>query len=292
MTDARHSVVPTRVGPVPVRAFGPSENAPVVLCVHGALVDGRIWDGVAGRLAERATVLLPDLPLGAHRSAVPDRSRLNPPDLAGAIVDLIDDLGGSAPVVIVGNDSGGALTQVAVAAHPERIAGLVLTSCDAFEHFPPPLLRPLPWVVRLPGATRAVARLFSLPALFSRPGPFNLLVARPVDEALVRSMMRPVLTDDGVRDDLTAFVSAMDNRHTLRAAEVLAGWTGPAVIAWSRRDRIFPPRDGERLAATLPRAELVWVEDALTFSMLDQPEAVAAAVGRVLDQVGVGAAQG
>lgn len=292
MTDVRRSVVPTRVGPVPVRAFGPSDSGPVVLCVHGALVDGRVWDGVAARLAERATVLLPDLPLGAHQQAVPDRSRLTPPDLAGALVDLLDGLGVTAPVVVVGNDSGGALTQVAVAGHPDRFAGLVLTSCDAFKHFPPPLLRPFPWLVRVPGGTRAVARLFSLPALLSRPGPFNLLTARPVDEALVRSMMRPVLTDDGVRDDLTAFVSSMDKVHTLRAAEVLARWAKPAVIAWSRRDRIFPPRDGERLAATLPGAELFWIEDALTFSMLDQPEAVAAAVGRVLDQIGVGAAQG
>lgn len=292
MSELRRSVVPTRVGPVPVRALGPSADAPVVLCVHGALVDGRVWDGVAARLAGRATVLLPDLPLGAQRDAVPDRARLTPPDLAGALVDVLDGLGVTAPVVVVGNDSGGALTQVAVAAHPDRFAGLVLTSCDAFEHFPPPLLRPFPWVVRVPGATRAIARLFTRPPLFSRPGPFNLLVARPVDEGLVRSMMQPVLTDDGVRDDLTAFVRSMNNGHTLRAAEVLAGWSKPTVIAWSRRDRLFPPRDGERLAATLPDAELVWIEDALTFSMLDQPEAVAAAVGRVLDRVGVGAPQG
>lgn len=291
MTDVRHLVVSTRVGPVPVRAFGPSDDAPVVLCVHGALVDGRVWDGVAARLAERATVLLPDLPLGAHRRAVPDRSRLTPPDLAAALVDLLDGLGVTAPVVVVGNDSGGALTQVAVAAHPDRFAGLVLTSCDAFEHFPPPILRLLPWVVRVPGGTRAIARLFSLPALLSRPGPFNLVVAQPIDEALVRSMMQPVLTDDGVRDDLTAFVSSMDKVHTLRAAEVLAGWTEPAVIAWSRRDRIFPPRDGERLAATLPGAELIWIEDALTFSMLDQPEAVTAAVRTVLARVEAAAAQ-
>lgn len=292
MTDARRSDVSTRVGPVPVRAFGPAADAPVVLCVHGALVDGRIWDGVAARLADRATVLLPDLPLGAHRQAVPDRARLTPPDLAGAIVDVLDGLGVTAPVVVVGNDTGGALTQVAVAAHPDRFAGLVLTSCDALEHFPPPLLRPLPWLVRVPGVTRAVARLFSLPALFTRPGPLNLLAARPFDEALGRSWLGPALTDDGVRNDLTALIRSMNKVHTLRAAEQLAGWAKPAVVAWSRRDRLFPPRDGEQLAAILPDAELVWIENALTFSMLDQPEAVAAAVGRVLDRVGVGPVQG
>lgn len=290
MTDVRRTVVPTRVGPVPVRAFGPPGGAPVVIAVHGALVDGRVWDGMAGRLAARATVLLPDLPLGAHRTAVPDRSRLNPVDLAGAIVDVLDAFGAEAPVV-VGNDSGGALTQVAVASHPGRFGGLVLTSCDAFEHFPPPALRSFPWLVRVPGGTRAVARLFTVPALFGRPGPLNLLSARGLGRELVRSMLEPVLTDDGVRDDLTAFARLMDNKHTLRAAERLTTWTKPTVIAWSRRDRIFPPADGERLAATLPNAELVWIDDALTFSMLDQPESVAAAVRTVLVRVQAGATQ-
>ncbi len=34
----------------------------------------------------------------------------------------------------MGNDSGGALTQIAVAAAPDRFASMVLTSCDAFSH--------------------------------------------------------------------------------------------------------------------------------------------------------------
>lgn len=286
-----HAVVTTRVGPVPVRVFGPAPaDAPVVLAVHGALVDGRVWDGVAARLSAEATVLLPDLPLGAQRLPVPDRTRLNPPDLAGAVVDVLDELGVTA-ATLVGNDSGGALSQIAVATFPDRFAGLVLTSCDAFDHFPPPLLRPLPWLVRIPGGTRAVARLFRVPALLSRPGRLNLLVAQPVDRALVEACLAPVLTDDGVRDDFTAFVLSMDAAHTLRAAERLAAWSRPAVVAWSRRDRIFPPADGERLAATLPDAELIWIEDALTFSMLDQPDAVAAAVHSVLARVEEGAAQ-
>ena len=81
--------VPTRVGPVPVRTVG---DGPAVLAVHGALVDGRLWDGVAQRLAPHARVVVPDLPLGAHRRAVPDRSRLTPTELAGALVDVLDGL--------------------------------------------------------------------------------------------------------------------------------------------------------------------------------------------------------
>ncbi len=276
------TTVHTRVGPVPVRTVG--TGGPVVLAVHGALVDSRLWDGVARALRAEATVLLPDLPLGAHRTAVPDRARLTPPDLAGALVDVLDGLG-HARATVVGSDTGGALTQIAVAAHPERFEALVLTSCDAFEHFPPPLLAWLPAVARAPGVTRGVARVFALAPFLSRPGPLNLLTMRPVDPALVRSWMRPTLSDDGVRDDLTALLRGMGPHHTLRAAEALRDYPGPAVIAWSRRERIFPRRDAERLVATLPNATLQWIEGALTFSPLDQPEAVASAVRTAVSRV-------
>ncbi len=280
MGDVR--TVDTRVGPVPVRTVG--GGGPVVLAVHGLLVDGRLWSGVARALAGEATVLLPDLPLGAHRRAVPDRSLLTPPSVAGALVDIVDGLGHER-VTVLGNDTGGALSQLAVAARPERFEGLVLTSCDAFEHFPPTLLRPLPVLVRVPGATRALARAFALPPLLSRPGPLNLLVARPVDRELVRSWMAPVLADAAIRDDLTAFIRAVHPRQTLAAAQALGSYPGPAVVAWSRRDRIFPPADAERLVALLPEGTLRWIEGALTFSPLDQPEAVAGAVREALARV-------
>jgi hypothetical protein len=45
-------------------------------------------------------------------------------------------------VILVGNDTGGAIAQVAATGSPARLGVLVLTSCDAFEHFPPPILKP------------------------------------------------------------------------------------------------------------------------------------------------------
>ncbi|EUA88046.1 alpha/beta hydrolase family protein [Mycobacterium ulcerans str. Harvey] len=46
-------------------------------------------------------------------------------------------------VVLVGNDTGGVVAQLVAVHHPERLGALVLTSCDAFEHFPPPILKPV-----------------------------------------------------------------------------------------------------------------------------------------------------
>ena len=65
---------------------------------------------------------------------------LSPRGVAAMIAGVMEQLD-LRDVVLVGNDTGGALCQLVVAHHPERLAGLVLTTCDAYEHFPPPLLR-------------------------------------------------------------------------------------------------------------------------------------------------------
>ena len=280
--SVRSSVVDTRVGPVPLRRFGTGST--VVLAVHGALVDGRLWDGVATNLAADMTVLVPDLPLGAQRSPVPNRARLTVVDLADALIDVLDDQP-VAKAILVGNDSGGALAQISAAHHPDRFSALVLTSCDTLDHFPPPLLRPLPLLSRVPGFTALLIRMFSRPRFASRPGRLNLLTAQPVDEGLVTSMLQPALRNAEIRADLGAFVRGMDPVHTRDAARRLAEWSAPIVLAWSRNDRIFPPRDAQRLAALLPTATLQWIDNALTFSPLDRPDAVAHAIRTAVELV-------
>ena len=269
--------VETRVGPVPVRITG---SGPVVLAVHGALVDGRLWDDVVPLVAPSARLVAPDLPLGAQRRAVPDRSRLTPENVAGALLDVLDGLGID-ETVLLGNDTGGALAQMAAAAAPHRVAGLVLAGCDAFEHFPPPLLRPLPALARIPGATRLVIGAVGVPALFADPGRLNLFTVRGFERELVRDWLHPARTDPAVRADLTALLRRMSPQPLLAAAERLADLRAPAEVVWGRRDRIFPPRDAERLAALLG-CSVTWLDDAVTFVPRDRPDAVADAVTRVL----------
>jgi pimeloyl-ACP methyl ester carboxylesterase len=60
--------------------------------------------------------------------------------------------------------------------------------------------------------------------------------------------------------------------------------TGRAQVVWGRRDRVFPLADAERLADLLG-TQVTWVPDAGTFLPVDRPDAVAAAVDRVLAPV-------
>ena len=110
-------------GPIDYRVFGPDgADVPVAVCVHGFLVNGTLWDPVAERLADSGVrTIVPDWPLGAHRTPVPTELELTPGSVARAVLELLDELD-LKNVVLVGNDSGGALCQLALAgpARPGR----------------------------------------------------------------------------------------------------------------------------------------------------------------------------
>ena len=118
-------------------------EGPVLLFVHGLLVSHTLWELVIERARRLGTACVAiDLPLGAHRRADATRTPTSPPRGVAR-----DDRRASwssstcATSCWSDNDTGGAICQLVVAHHPERLAGLVLTTCDAYEHFPPPLLK-------------------------------------------------------------------------------------------------------------------------------------------------------
>ena len=155
-THRRRLTVTTRLGPIPVHVVG---QGPPVLCVHGAFVDSRIFDATAQLLLDCATVILPDLPQGAHRRAVPDRHLLHAGGIADALSEVLADVN-LGPAVVVGNDNGGAMSQVFAARHPERVAGLVLAGCEVLEHFPPMAFAPFVAGAKWwPGTLQGFARL-------------------------------------------------------------------------------------------------------------------------------------
>src|ERR1700733_6373182 len=118
--------------------FGPQDSAhPPVFFVHGVLVNGELWRGVAEELARRGyRCIVPTLPLGSHTIPVNDAGVLSLPGVAGIVNDAIAalDLSG---VPLVGSDPGGGICQLAVDARSDRIGRLVLTNCDAFDQCPP-----------------------------------------------------------------------------------------------------------------------------------------------------------
>jgi hypothetical protein len=108
--DAREIKVPA--GTIRYREAG---TGPAIVFVHGYLVDGRLWDGVAEALADRFHVVVPDLPFGAHKVPTAPDAALDPPGMATIVDDFIAALGLD-DVALVGNDAGGAVPAASTSA--------------------------------------------------------------------------------------------------------------------------------------------------------------------------------
>jgi pimeloyl-ACP methyl ester carboxylesterase len=247
-------------------------TGPAVVFVHGALVNGDLWRDVVPALAPAYRCIALDLPLGSHQLPARPEADLTPRGLARLVSDALDALD-ARDVTLVGNDTGGAICQLVVAHHPARVARLVLTNCDAFEHFPPPLVLPFAWGGHVPGFVPALAALLRLgPA---RRLLYGLLARRRADPATLDSYFAPLIADAGVRRDLAKVLRGVSNKATLEAARLFPSVHKPVLLAWGEDDILFPLRDAERLARAFPDARLVRVPGARAFVPEDQPAALA-----------------
>ncbi len=215
---------------------------------------------------------MPTWPLGAHREPMRREAELTMESIAAIVADFLAALDLD-DVILLGVDTGGAIAQLVAVEHLERLGGLVLTSCDAFEHFPPPILKPFIRAARL-GTPEFTAALSVLRTRFGRERAYGALAHRDIDD-LARDWVSAPLSDRGVRHDLRRFTASLSPETTLRAAERLPQFERPALIAWSADDEFFPLDDANRLAASLPDSRLELIEGARTFSMLDRPEHLA-----------------
>jgi pimeloyl-ACP methyl ester carboxylesterase len=249
-------------------------SGPPLVFVHGVLVNANLWRKVVARLAPDFRCIALDMPIGAHELPMPRDADLSPPALGDLITDAIDALG-LEDVALVGNDTGGALSQIAVARRPENVSRLVLTNCDAFENFPPKVLKPMLRVMTLPGAMPVLLAPTRLAGVRRRALKVLRAAKHPVEQEAVDSYALPPLVSAGVRRDVKKLFRTAHNRYTLEAAERLRSFDRPALIAWAPEDNFFPERDARRLAQVLPDARLEWIEDSYIFSPEDQPGKVA-----------------
>ncbi len=245
-----------------------------IVFVHGLLVDGSLWRKVTPPLEPEFRCVAPDWPLGSHPRPMASDADLSPRGVARLIADAIEALG-LEEVTLVGNDTGGAICQLVAVERPERIGRLVLTTCDAFENFLPPLFRPFQWLARVPPLLTATVQPMRLRALRRLPVAYGLVTKRPIPHEVTDAWLRPFFTQRGVRRDTAKLLRGVDKRDTLDAAERLRSFDRPALIAWAPEDRVFPVEHGRRLASILPQGRLEEVRDSRTFVPEDQPELLA-----------------
>ncbi|MDT5173707.1 MAG: hypothetical protein QOG37_958 [Mycobacterium sp.] len=264
-------------GTIHYEATGPEHGRPVVF-VHGYMMGGQVWRQVSERLAVVGLrCIAPTWPLGAHPEPLRPGADRTIAGVAGIVADVLAALD-LQDVVLVGNDTGGVVTQLVAVHHPERIGALVLTSCDAFEHFPPPILKPVIAAAKSKTLFRPAIQVMRAPV--ARRRAYDGLAHRDIDD-LAKIWVRPALSDPAIAEDLRQFSLSLRTEVTTGVAARLPEFDKPALIAWSADDLFFEQEDGRRLAALIPSARLEVIEGARTFSMVDQPDRLADLLSRV-----------
>jgi pimeloyl-ACP methyl ester carboxylesterase len=248
-------------------------SGPAIVFAHGLMMDGSMWRKVVAELRGEYRCVLPTLPLGGQRQPMRADADLSMRGVAEILGEFIERLE-LREITLAMSDWGGPQLLVG-SAWDERVARLVLCSCEAFDNVPPKgAARLLPLIARLPGGMFAVAMPFRFDSLRRLPITYGHMTRRPVPREVMDRWFGPVTHERGVRMDLRKYVlsAAQGRRELVAAAERLRSFDRPALVVWASEDRLMPREHGPRLAELLPHGRLVEIEDSYTLIPEDQPE--------------------
>jgi pimeloyl-ACP methyl ester carboxylesterase len=265
-------------------------DGPVLVLLHGMLMDHTLWSDVVRELGEGYRCIVPTLPMGGHRHPVADGTDLSLRGLAGLVTELLERLD-LTEVTLIGNDTGGALIQLVVRQDCPRVSRIVLASCEAFDNLPP-------------GATGATLFLTGKlpPVLFGafmqqlrlkpmRRLPISFGWLTKAGDRVVERWLEPIFTRAEIRRDVVRMLraTAKDRPVLSEASKGITAFAGPALVVWAVGDKVMPPEHGLRLAELLPQGRLVEVSDSYTLIPLDQPARFTAAIEEFLSTSSSGA---
>jgi pimeloyl-ACP methyl ester carboxylesterase len=130
-------------------------------------------------------------------------------------------------------------------------------------------------LARVPGGLFVLARSARLRLVRRAPYAFGWLMHQDPPAEVLEGWTQPLATNADIRRDAVKVLRGVNKRHTLEAADKLGGFDHPVLIAWAAADKIFPLGDAQKLAAILPNARLVTIQDSYSFVPEDQPEELA-----------------
>jgi len=228
-------------------------QGPVLLLLHGTGAATHSWRDSFAMLAERYTVIAPDLP-GHGFTAQPDRSGMSLPGMARLVAALLERLG-MQPVYAAGHSAGAAvLAEMCIAS---LIAPRALVSLNgamlplAFHGVAAPIMGPL---------TKLFASNPLVPMLFAW---------QAADLKVIRKLLQG--TGSVIDADGEKFYARLARRsgHAGAALTMMAHWDLKTFAARlpllkqrlllivGENDRSIPPADAKRVQKLLPKAEII-----------------------------------
>lgn len=252
--DATRRFLETPYGRI---AFIDQGRGPVALFLHGFPLSSFQWRGVIDRLADHRRCLAPDF-LGLGRTGVAPGQAVTPAAQVSMLTAFLDGLG-VGYVDLIANDSGGAVAQLFVAQHRDRVRSLLLTNCDTEIDSPPAALLPIidlaragtypdlwlaPWV-KDTALARSATGLGGL--CFSNP-------AHPTDAA-IGQYLAPLVASPARKALVNAYALGLTPNPLAGVEARLTTCDVPVGIVWGAADPIFGPHNALYLQQVLPRVE-------------------------------------
>jgi pimeloyl-ACP methyl ester carboxylesterase len=226
------------------------------LFLHGFPLNSFQWRGALDRLAPYRRCIAPDF-LALGYTEVADGQSVAPDAQVAMLVALLDKLG-IARVDLVGNDSGGAVAQLFVTQHPERVRSLLLTNCDTEHESPPAAMLPVialshegkfvdqwlaPWLAdkRLARSPQGIGGM-----CYANP-------ADPTDEA-IDGYFSPLVSSLRRKALVHAYAMALEHNPLAAIGPALQRCKVPTRVVWGVDDTIFSLAGAEYLDQTLGRS--------------------------------------
>lgn len=227
-------------------------QGPVTLFVHGVFTNGRLWRNCVRLMTDRRCISV-DLPGHGHTRPAGEASVWGLADAVGAVIEKLD----LRDVHLVGNDTGGAVSQVVLTREPSRFATFALTNCDTEGNFPPPAFRPAVWAAKT-GLLRLMAGpLMRMPTVAKQIYRTGYQNVSAVPDDVIADYLTPILGNaDGVAF-MTALLSSMTPEQLAPIRPLLQTCEIPTAIIWGTGDIFFKRRWADWLVDLIPGAKTV-----------------------------------
>ncbi len=267
LNSHRHTAA-TRSGEISYLDVG---TGPVALFVHGIASNAYLWRHVISAVAAQRRCVAIDLPLHGQ-SPVTAGQDLSLAALAANLEDFCEVLGLTG-IDLVANDTGGAITQIFAARHPERLATFTLTNCDTQDNMPPEGLKPLVELAIAGELAPTVVAMMADPAAAAQAA-FEAAYEHldRMDPDVIRSYLEPCAGTPERARHFERLLASLDAGDLRAVAPQLKELAVPTLIVWGTGDTFFDVSIAYWLRDTIPGAtEVVTVDGARMFFPEERP---------------------
>src|SRR5713101_2642434 len=224
----------------------------VALFVHGVLLNGYLWRHQLEDLSDVCRCIAVDLLAHGETEIAPDQD-VSVTANAEMLKQFLDALKIN-QVDLVGNDSGGGISQIFAALNPERVRSFTLTDCDTHDNWPPEAFKPFLTMAANGGLRGTLEAMLADKSVYRSPQTLGPAYEHPeqLSDESIETYLRPFIRSEQRLRDLQRFLAAFDNKHTLAIEARLKTLKAPTLIVWGTDDVYFDVKWSRWLAETIP----------------------------------------